>query len=327
MWRRSRHHLCAVAAAQNLLAFGNVAGALKMLDDAKATTSPIQDVDFLRAQALLVQGDAAGARQALLEELRHFPAHREARAMLAHVQDALRPFLDLPADVAASEPEFAMCYDGIRDHTMLTWPRLLQLYRGVHETVKAGVEGDFVECGVAGGGSVVLIALAIRFAESAKDSRPQPRRVFACDTFSGMPPPTTADRLLNSPDGASNHTPADAASTHWSTGTCSGGAAHLGRLATSFGVEVTPVAGLFDRTLAALPTTQVAGLHVDADWHESVRTALSATYPKVPRGGYVQLDDYGYWAGCRTAVDAYLDPAAKASLKSIDGNAVWLRKG
>ena len=33
--------------------------------------------------------------------------------------------------------------------------------------------------------------------------------------------------------------------------------------------------------------------------------ALETLYPKVSRGGYVIVDDYGAWEPCRAAVDEY----------------------
>ena len=47
-------------------------------------------------------------------------------------------------------------------------------------------------------------------------------------------------------------------------------------------------------------------LHIDADWYASVKIVLENLYDKVVEGGFVVLDDYWRWPGCREAVTDYL---------------------
>ena len=136
------------------------------------------------------------------------------------------------------------------------------------------------------------MALAARHSESPG----QHRRIFACDTFAGMPPSSCKDRTTH----------AAAADSHWDTGTCSAPAAHVAALAHSFGVEIEFVEGDFRSTVQQLATPSVAALHLDADWYESTRAVLDGLGPRVSRGGWIQFDDYGYWKGCREAVDEYI---------------------
>src|SRR5262249_58217181 len=56
----------------------------------------------------------------------------------------------------------------------------------VEHTVRHDVPGDFVECGVWRGGSVMTMALALQRLGAT-------RRIHCFDTFEGMPPPTGAD--------------------------------------------------------------------------------------------------------------------------------------
>lgn len=46
-------------------------------------------------------------------------------------------------------------------------------------------------------------------------------------------------------------------------------------------------------------------LHIDADWHDSVKLALQTFYPKLSPGGYCAVDDYNFWAGTKQAVDDF----------------------
>ena len=50
----------------------------------------------------------------------------------------------------------------------------------------------------------------------------------------------------------------------------------------------------------------IAILHIDADWYVSVKIVLETLYDKVVEGGFVVLDDYWRWTGCREAVRNYL---------------------
>ncbi len=65
------------------------------------------------------------------------------------------------------------------------------------------------------------------------------------------------------------------------------------------------VKGWFQETLSIAPIDKIALLHLDGDWYESTLCALRELYPKVQAGGYVVIDDYEYWSGCKKATDEY----------------------
>lgn len=46
----------------------------------------------------------------------------------------------------------------------------------------------------------------------------------------------------------------------------------------------------------------MAFLHLDADWYDLVLLVLEAFYPLIVAGGCIDLDDFGYWEGCRQAL-------------------------
>ena len=50
---------------------------------------------------------------------------------------------------------------------------------------------------------------------------------------------------------------------------------------------------------------QIAVLHIDADWYESVKLVLRTFYPKVAPGGWVIFDDYQMWNGAKLAAEEY----------------------
>jgi hypothetical protein len=66
------------------------------------------------------------------------------------------------------------------------------------------------------------------------------------------------------------------------------------------------VVGRYEDTLASVPSFPIAFLHLDCDWYESVKLCLDKFYDSVVPGGVVVFDDYGFWSGCRKAVDEFL---------------------
>jgi O-methyltransferase len=70
---------------------------------------------------------------------------------------------------------------------------------------------------------------------------------------------------------------------------------------------LTVCAGWFDDTFpsAAPQIPEIAVLHCDSDYHDSVMLTLETFYPAVSPGGYVIIDDYGVAPGARKAVSAF----------------------
>jgi len=92
---------------------------------------------------------------------------------------------------------------------------------------------------------------------------------------------------------------------------------------------VRPVKGLFADTLPAHrdEVGAIALLHVDGDWYQSTLDILENFYELVSPGGIIQIDDYGYWEGCKKAVKKF-EQNSKLKLEPIpiDGTGVWLKK-
>jgi len=212
--------------------------------------------------------------------------------------------------------EFQQWLPVVRPYTFLSEARLLSLYRLTKEICLADVPGNFVECGTCKGGAAALIAATI-----ARYSR-QPRKVYAFDTFEGMPDPTEVDRA--------NGVPAN--DTGFGAGTLGAPIEqNLNVVCRALGVEsiVVPVKGLFNQTL---PVTRgqigdIALLHADGDWYESTIDIFHHLYGQVVAGGAIQIDDYGHWEGCRKAIDDLQTQwQVQFGLQPIDYTGVWFRK-
>jgi hypothetical protein len=64
---------------------------------------------------------------------------------------------------------------------------------------------------------------------------------------------------------------------------------------------------------------EIALLRLDGDWYASTKVCLEHLYDKVVKGGFVVVDDYGAYEGCRKAVDEFMQSRSiKAYLHHVD---------
>jgi asparagine synthase (glutamine-hydrolysing) len=191
--------------------------------------------------------------------------------------------------------------------TYLSWPKLASLQSAIRRVVRARVPGDFMECGVALGGSGIVLA-------SGLDGE---RAFHGYDVF-GMIPPPGAD------DSADAHERFEVISAGGSQGL--GGDEYYGyvddlqaRVEEAFRRhDVAPQAGrvelhagLFEDTLH--PARPVALAHIDSDWYDPVRLCLERISAQLSPGGAIVVDDYNDYAGCARACHDHLaaDPAMR----------------
>lgn len=86
--------------------------------------------------------------------------------------------------------------------------------------------------------------------------------------------------------------------------------------------------GFFNDTIARAPISRISLLRLDGDMFQSTMQVLEALYPKLSPGGFLVVDDYGYFPQCKRAVDLYFRERAKVSpsWKWIDCSGVWWQK-
>jgi len=278
------------------------------LNQAKSFKQPTAGLDYLRAQCLIQMNQPAAAVQSLYEELRYFPNNVETKKLL---EELLQDYPQLVSG-AINDPEFQELLQVVRPYTMLSEARLYSLFSLAKYICIQNIPGNFVECGVAGGGSTTLMAMVI------KQYTQQPRWLYAFDSFEGMPSPTAEDKV--------NGILAEA--TGWGTGTCAASEANVRDICSQVGVldVVKPVKGYFQDTLPKMRNTvgMIALLHMDGDWYESTKTILQNLYDRVVNNGVIQVDDYGHWEGCRQAIHEFeAQRQVKFDIHSIDGTGVW----
>ena len=93
--------------------------------------------------------------------------------------------------------------------------------------------------------------------------------------------------------------------------------------------KVHLVKGWFDYTipLHKKDIGKIVLLHLDCDWYESVRFCLEELYDNVIRDGFIVIDDYGYWRGCKRAVDEFIERRNLGiELVKVDRTGVYFQK-
>ncbi|SOJ56716.1 Demethyldecarbamoylnovobiocin O-methyltransferase [Mycobacterium simulans] len=187
-------------------------------------------------------------------------------------------------------------FNDVRPFTLTSKSMAFALYQAVNYIVANDISGAIVECGVAGGGSMMLAATTLL----ARDRRD--RDLFLFDTFDwSFENPTyhdgfagTPDRLARTP--GSNTQPQgvgvnDVAARMATTG-------YPTR-------QIRLVRGMVQDTLAVTDTGDVAILRLDTDFYESTLCELETLYPRLVPGGVLILDDYGKLKGATAAADEY----------------------
>ena len=201
----------------------------------------------------------------------------------------------------------------VKPFTMTSNERLFGLIDAVKYILKADIVGDFVECGVYKGGSIMAIALAL-LRENCSD-----RDLYLYDTFSGMTEPTDADVDLHGrrPTEWAKWPMAPIAEVKaavYSTGYPPG--------------RIHFVEGRVEDTLPARAPNNICLLRLDTDWFESTRHELLHLFPRLLPGGVLIVDDYGLYRGSRKAVDEYFSEiGVPVLLHRMDfSGRVWIKR-
>lgn len=223
--------------------------------------------------------NCAGASRKWKHKLGRFePRPDRAERVLRRVQDIY----------AASS--FPSIYIGQAEGERLPgYARAENLVAIVRDIENRGLQGAFVEVGVAAGHSSVIAALA--------SSKFLPRDFHLFDTFEGFGElPEEVDfkgRSIRSYDLA-----------RYRSTDCSLEAV-CGRMLAA---GLDPARLFLVKGDVCLTAPQFAGgpisvLRLDADLYAPTLAALTAFYDKIEPGGWLIVDDYGHWQGCRKAVD------------------------
>lgn len=224
----------------------------------------------------------------------------------------MRRALDIVSRVL--EPTLSLTARQVRRErlTYLNVFKLRRLELAMREMERCHVAGDFLEFGVALGGSSIIVA---------EHARRYGRTFHGFDVFATIPPPTS-DK-----DDEKSKRRYDVIKSGVSSGI--GGDEYYGYrddlfevVSESFARHGLPVdgehirlhKGLFEESWPLAQVEAAAFVHIDCDWYDPVAYCLDAVADVLAPGGIVVLDDYHDYGGARTAVDEFVGRKPEFSL-------------
>lgn len=205
---------------------------------------------------------------------------------------------EYPVDFDAATREIIAA---VRPYTMTGNEALAALIEAARYLTRYRIGGEFVECGVWRGGSMMAAALTL-----LKLGGPL-RNLHLFDTFEGMTRPGDQDTSSLSGPARDEFVRHELGknSSDWCRSPIDEVRANLegtGYPADRLRLVKGPVEDTLPAGYAGGP---IALLRLDTDWYQSTRHELIHLYPLLVPGGILIIDDYGHWEGARRACDEY----------------------
>lgn len=224
------------------------------------------------------------------------PASRSSVSHETTVYDALPTLASMHtvdrknyADII--EDDFWDVFEQYKPYTCLNVERYYNIYKTVEYIASSGIAGDFAECGVFLGGSIIGAAIF------AKKFGLTDRRFFAFDTFEGFP----AETIETDFDGTTmdlSHLPVF---NNNFREVVEKNIANSGLAPES----IVLIQGTVESTLPNWQGSSLCYLRLDTDYYTSTMIELDSLYPRLELGGALIVDDYGHFTGVRKATDDY----------------------
>lgn len=207
-------------------------------------------------------------------------------------------------------------WDKVRPYTMTSQPRVANLERAVRYIIEHDIDGDFVECGVGAGGSMMAIAYTL-LTLGIDD-----RRLLLYDTFAGMARPTEEDvSILGKPATRKYERKTKDGECTWHNFPLRYVQENMAR--TNYpSALINFYPGFVQDTLPSNDSANISLLRLDTNLYESTVVECEQLIPKLSIGGVLIIDDYFRWLGQQKAVDEYLKSSnQKMLLSRIDDHA------
>jgi O-methyltransferase len=165
-----------------------------------------------------------------------------------------------------------------RAESMIGLRRMQNIQDCIEAVIRDDVPGDLIETGVWRGGACIFMKANLLAWGDEK------RVVWLADSFAGLPKPNPA------------RYPADAGDRLHTHRILRAGADEVRHNFDRYGLlddRVKFLVGWFKDTLPTAPIDQLALIRLDGDMYESTIQAVEVLYPKLSKGGFCIVDDYG----------------------------------
>lgn len=197
-------------------------------------------------------------------------------------------------------PEFIESYEKIKNFTMVDKYSSYAAWRAINYVIDRNIDGAVVECGVWRGGVSIMMASVIEVSNSNK-------KQYLYDTFEGMSQPTSDDidkYGVSAQSQLSTTTRDNTNDNVWAYASIEDVKQNFALLDISMN-NINFIKGKVEETIPKDIPESISLLRLDTDWYESTKHELEYLYPLLSKGGVLLIDDYGYWSGCKKAVDDY----------------------
>lgn len=204
--------------------------------------------------------------------------------------------------------------------TMTSDVNILALIKAIRHVVENKVEGAVVECGVWKGGSMMA---AVHTLLHLKDTE---RQVYLYDTYEQFSVPAHEDVSYKGEKGSAVLQKLATDGKGWLAPTIEEVRNNLDQ--TGYPAKhIHLIKGEVEKTIPETMPGKIALLRLDTDWYASTKHELTWLFPRLSKGGVLIIDDYGYWKGCKKAVDEYFENhKIKPQLIRIDFSARMMYK-
>lgn len=207
-------------------------------------------------------------------------------------------------------------------YSQQNYASLSNVYKITHLLEREQIQGAVVECGVYLGGCAAVMTSIVQRSDT-------PRDVWLFDSFAGMPEATQEDEGQSAEALASGRMGGKLVPVGTNIATLEEVRTTLFKKLNLKDERIHFVKGWFQDTLPEKKNAvgNIALLHVDGDWYASTKVCFEQLYDYVVSGGFVIVDDYGYFPGCRKAVDEFFrSRGLNIQLQWVDYSRVFFRK-
>ena len=205
--------------------------------------------------------------------------------------------MDFPVEATKEEKEIIKLSD---KYSMTGSIRMWVLLQAVKKVIKNKIEGDIVECGVWKGGNLILCQKYLNLQNVNI-------KIHGFDNFEGMVKPKEIDADYRNVPASEMHSlfKKDKNKNSWAYCSLEEINKNINETVPKHNIKL--IKGIVEKTLLEpknLPD-KISILRLDTDFYESTKIELEILYPKLVSGGFLIIDDYGHFKGCRKAVDEY----------------------
>lgn len=196
--------------------------------------------------------------------------------------------------------------------SMIGLKRLDNIEYCFRQIIKDNIQGDFIETGVWRGGATIFMKALLK-SQNIND-----RLVWVADSFEGLPKPNV--EKYKEDKGDIFHTyeelaiPLETVQNNF-------------RKYDLLDENVKFLKGWFKDTLPTAPIDKLSLIRLDGDMYESTMDGLVNLYPKLTKGGFIIIDDWGAVKACKQAVLDYREQHnITDEIKIVDWTGAFWRK-